>query len=92
MDISFDEILKRNDDIIIDIRSISDYRNGHITGAISIPEVELVREPSKYLEKYKTYYLYCNYGNRSRIVSNYLNQLGYHTVNILGGYHNYLLI
>lgn len=78
-------------DSIIDIRKYSEYLNGHIKGAISIEEKELVSKPMMYLNKEKTYYIYCNHGNRSRICVNYLNSLGYHTVNIDGGYANYLL-
>ena len=74
---------------IIDIRRYSDYLNGHIDGAISIEEGKLINNPSMYLNKDKIYYLYCNYGNRSKICVNYLNNLGYHTKNIEGGYHNY---
>ena len=91
MDVSYDEILKRSNGIIIDIRSFYEYQKGHISGAICIPEQELINSSSKYLKKDITYYLYCNHGHRSKNVSNFLNKLGYHTVNILGGYYNSLL-
>ena len=88
MDISFDEI---HSGVIIDIRDSSQYQIGHIPNAISIPEEKIIKQPSFYLKKNNVYYLYCNSGFRSRKCVNYLNSLGFHTVNILGGYQNYLL-
>ncbi len=90
MNISIKEVL--NKDHIIDIRSEFQYLKGHIRGASCIPESILLSNPSKYLTKEEVYYLYCNHGNRSKMCVNYLNQLGFHTVNIVGGYDNYLLI
>ena len=76
---------------IIDIRSIDKYNISHIPGAINIEYLELLSNPSKYLNMNDTYYLYCTSGYTSGIVSNKLNHLGYNTVNIDGGYNNYLL-
>ena len=42
-------------------------------------------------DKNTIYYIYCDYGNRSKHVVSYLNSLGYNCVNIEGGYNNYLL-
>ena len=76
---------------IIDIRNIKKYNQSHIEGAINIDQYDLLFNPSKYLKKDETYYIYCNSGVSSRVVVNRLNSLGYHTVNIDGGYNNYLL-
>ena len=76
---------------IIDIRSVDKYNIGHIPGAINIEYLELLSSPSKYLNMDDTYYLYCTSGYTSSIVSNKLNMLGYNTVNIDGGFNNYLL-
>ena len=76
---------------IIDIRSRSKYLESHIDGAINISEYELLFNSSKYLSKDKIYYLYCDYGRRSKVVSSKLNKMGYNTFNIDGGYNNYLL-
>lgn len=89
MDISYDQI---HSGVIVDIRNSSQYQMGHIPSAISIPEEELLKNPSIYLNTDSIYYLYCNSGIRSKRCVNYLNSLGYHTVNIFGGYQNYLLI
>ena len=76
---------------IIDIRSLNNYNKGHIDGAIHINQFDLLFNPSKYLKKDEIYYIYCNSGVSSKVVVNKLNSLGYHTVNIDGGYNNYLL-
>lgn len=76
---------------IIDVRSNNKYNANHISGAINIESFELLANPNKYLNKIDTYYLYCDSGYTSGIVSNRLNMLGYNTVNIEGGYNNYLL-
>lgn len=76
---------------IIDIRSFFQYQKGHIPGAISIEKYELLANPSKYLNKKQTYYIYCSSGIQSKMVVQRLNSIGYSTINIPGGYNNYLL-
>jgi rhodanese-related sulfurtransferase len=88
--ITIDELLKLKNINIIDIRDYTKYYNGHITGAVNISENELLINHNKYLNMNKIYYIYCDYGNRSRVCVNRLNNMGYNTVNIIGGYHNYL--
>ena len=89
--ITISELLKLNTNNIIDIRNNYEYQLGHIKNAKSIPVNELLLSPEKYLKKEETYYLYCNSGFTSLNVVKKLNKLGYRTVNIIGGYHNYLL-
>ena len=75
---------------IIDIRDKNSYLNGHIDKSMNINYFDLLRNHSKYLNTKDIYYLYCDSGVKSSIVVDRLNKLGYHTVNIVGGYHNYL--
>lgn len=89
--ISIDELLKNNNRIIIDIRNYNNYLKNHIPGAICIEERELLFYPDKYLNFNDIYYLYCYSGTRSRFLVTRLNRLGYHTVNIIGGFNHYLL-
>ena len=76
---------------IIDIRSRAKYNLNHIPGSINIESFALLNNPSKYLNKSDIYYLYCSSGITSKMVVNKLNSLGYNTVNIEGGFNNYLL-
>ena len=89
--INIEELLNKNNINIIDIRNNSRYNSGHIPGSINIPEVNLTLNPSKYLNKNDTYYIYCEHGSRASFVVNLLNSVGYNCVNINGGYNNYLL-
>lgn len=72
---------------IIDIRSRSDYLLGHIDGAICIPYYDLLFDPSRYLKKEEIYHIYCKSGITSKRVVSILNDMGYNTVNIDGGYN-----
>lgn len=76
---------------IIDIRTNYEYIQGRIPTAQNIDKLVLLRMPEKYLDKTKTYYIYCQSGHSSERLVERLNTLGYNTVNIIGGYNNYLL-
>ena len=73
---------------VIDIRDTNQYLQGHISGAISIPYLSLLSNPEKYLSKKETYQIYCSSGIRSKSIVQKLNRLGYHCVNLEGGYKN----
>ena len=45
--------------------------------------------PENYLDKDKIYYLYCDSGSKSRKLCMYLNQNGYNTIDLVGGYIRY---
>lgn len=90
--ISIKELLNKGSDIsIIDIRSNQSYNNNHIPNAKNIPSMELIANPSKYLEKDKTYYLYCQKGVTSIKVCSLLTNLGYKAINVNGGYEAWIL-
>lgn len=74
---------------IIDIRSYDKYLQGHIYNAVNIQKNELIYNVSKYLDKEKTYYIYCNLGNDSRRVCEILSNLGYDVINVYGGYNSF---
>lgn len=76
---------------IIDIRSNQSYNNNHIPGAINIPMERLLVEPKKYLQASTVYYIYCQKGISSPKLCQILNRMGYHTVNISGGYEEWIL-
>ena len=90
--IRVDEVMLLNHPIIIDIRAFYYYSLGHINGAISVPYYNLVNNYSHYLDFDKVYYLYCETGEQSREISLRLNGFGYRTINIIGGYQEYLRV
>lgn len=90
--INMEDLLQKKDVIIIDIRSKNEYLKKHIPGAISIEERQLFFSPEKYLNKIDIYYLYCSSGRRSKFLTSWLNHQGFHAVNVVGGFYNYLLM
>ncbi len=91
-EISMEEFLqhlKKENLKIIDIRDPFQYQRGAILGASNIPTHHLMMNPTHYLKKDNTYYIYCQSGFTSKKVVDKLNSLGYHTINIIGGYNNY---
>ena len=90
MQITIHDLLQLNPNNIIDIRSKSKYLSGHILNAKSVEAFQLVNNPNYYLDKDETYYIYCDSGFKSKDVTFFLNNLGYHTIHIIGGYNAYL--
>ena len=67
--------------IIIDVRSPQEYREGHVDGAISIPDYQIKKAIYKYVkEKDKLIVLYCSTGHRSQSVQKVLENMGYSNV------------
>jgi rhodanese-related sulfurtransferase len=89
--ISIDELLRLKNSNIIDIRSSSRYNLDHIMGAINIPFEQLLLYPDHYLNKYDTYYIYCEKGLQSQNICGILNNMGFRTISVMGGYSSYLL-
>ncbi len=76
---------------IIDLRSFEKYNTSHIEFSKNIPYLEMLKNPSKYLNKKNMYYLYCQYGKTSLRLSLLLNKQGFNTINMLGGYQEWLI-
>ncbi len=74
------------DYIIIDARTDAEFAEGHIEGAILIPEYEIAARAEKELpEKDALILVYCRSGRRSKIASEELIKLGYTNVKEFGG-------
>ncbi|MCT4614916.1 MAG: FAD-dependent oxidoreductase [Marinifilaceae bacterium] len=78
--------------IIIDVRSNSQYNEGHIPNAINIPLAE-IRNRANEISKNKELVVHCNKGVSGNAAQNVLLNLGFERVyNLSGGYKNYKLI
>ena len=72
--------------IIIDARTQEEYDQGHIPGAILIPEYEIADRAEKELpDKNQLILVYCRSGRRSKIAAEVLVKLGYTNVKEFGG-------
>lgn len=89
IDIKEIDFITKNDNLI-DIRDKYEYILSHINGAINIPYTYLLMMPDNYLDKNKKYYFYCDSGLKSRKICEFLNELGFKTVDLIGGYKSYL--
>ena len=76
----------KQDYIIIDARTQEEFDEGHIEGAIMIPEYEIKNKAEKELpDKDALILVYCRSGRRSKIASEELVKLGYTNVKEFGG-------
>ena len=76
--------LERKGAIIIDVRSPQEYNEGHIDGAILIPEYEIDKKANEILDnKDEILVTYCSTGKRSKKAKEKLNKMGYKKVFIL---------
>ena len=75
---------------LIDIRDNYLFNLGNIPNSKNIPMNFLIMNPDNYLNREDTYYIYCNRGISSKKTCEMLSSLGYHVVNIIGGYEEYI--
>lgn len=76
--------------ILLDVRTDEEFKNGHINGAVNIP-VDSLRERLKELDKSKEIIEYCQVGLRGYIASRILSENGFKVKNVTGGYKSYTL-
>ncbi len=62
--------------VILDVRTVAEFNDGHIEGAINIPVDELSGRLSE-LDKSKELLVYCRTGNRSATAVSILENAGY---------------
>ena len=88
-DISIDELRKKVSQgaILIDVRRNQEYREGHLQGAINIPDFEISSRVQREIpKKNQLIILYCQYGGRSKNASSLMKKMGYTNVfNLYGG-------
>lgn len=73
---------------LLDTRTPGEYERGHAQGFVNIPVDEL-RERLRELEKGKAVYVICQSGLRSYIACRILEQEGFESYNLAGGYRLY---
>ncbi|MBR3751023.1 MAG: rhodanese-like domain-containing protein [Clostridia bacterium] len=72
--------------ILIDARTQEEFAQGHIRGAVLIPEYEIAsRAPRELPDKNALILVYCRSGRRSKIAAQELVRLGYSNVKEFGG-------
>ena len=72
---------EKEGEILLDVRSIQEYREGHLDGAISIPEYEIKKRVEQELpNKGQMILIYCSSGIRSKIAYDEMKNLGYFNI------------
>ena len=78
------KMLKNNEVVLLDVREPYEIEVCNVKGSLFIPMNEIPQNIEQ-LDKEKRYAVMCHSGVRSLYVSNYLNSLGYSTLNVVGG-------
>ena len=72
--------------IILDVRTQEEYDQGHIPGAILIPDNRIDADAEKILtDQNQLILVYCRSGRRSKLAAERLVQLGYTNIKEFGG-------
>ena len=80
------EMIDREDVVIVDVRSLSEFMEGHIENAVSLPLDQIGDYAGDVIrDKDQTILVYCRSGNRSRTAAYALIALGYTHVYDFGG-------
>ena len=88
--ITQDEAMKmmqeQTDCLIVDVRRPDEFAEGHIAGAVNVPNETIEDEaPEALPDKEQTLLVYCRSGNRSKEASQKLADMGYTNVYEFGG-------
>ena len=81
------DIMNENENyIILDVRTVKEYNEGHIPNAICIPNETIGEDvTNKLSNKDQLILIYCRSGNRSKQAANKLKNLGYTNLIEFGG-------
>lgn len=72
------------DHLLVDVRTVAEFNEGHIEGAINIPVEELDQRLDE-LPQDETIVVYCRSGNRSADAADMLDEAGYSSVYDIDG-------
>jgi rhodanese-related sulfurtransferase len=70
---------------IVDVRDRADFNTSHVTGAISIPQVDLLDTATRCFEIDRDLYLYSNTDEEAATAAEQLRAAGYACVSVLRG-------
>ncbi len=75
--------------VLLDVRTVDEYRKGHIPGSINIPVDEISKAVARVPQKTTPLFVHCLSGSRSSRAVQYLKQQGYTDVKNIGGISSY---
>lgn len=71
--------------VLLDVRTPSEYRQGHIPGSVNLPLQDIEHAPGLPESKDSMLFVYCRSGNRSRLATQMLQSMGYKNAKNIGG-------
>ena len=80
-----EEYRKTDGAILLDVRTLQEYRAGHIPGSKNVPLQELDRVAAVAAGRDTALFVYCHSGARSRQAVDKLRRMGYLHVKNIGG-------
>ena len=83
----FAELIDSPEVVILDVRTVEEFNEGHIKGAILVDQnkSDFLKQVEQKLPKEKTIAIYCRSGRRSANAAERLAKAGYRPVNLKGG-------
>ena len=75
--------------LIVDVRSPSEFAQGHVKGAVNIPSPEIARIAKVAPDKNTPLFLHCLSGARSGAAARALKSMGYTNITNMGGISHY---
>ena len=78
-----------NGAVLLDVKTLKEYSNGHIDGSVNIPLDRISSVENIVKDKSTPLYVYCLSGGRSGQAVSYLKQIGYTNVKNIGGISSY---
>ena len=83
----FGELIKRNNVLLLDVRTASEFAESHIADAVNIDVNgnDFIKKALERLDKQFTIAVYCRSGRRSANAANQLAKEGFKVVNLTGG-------
>ena len=79
------EALQKEGALVMDVREVDEYNEGHISSAINMPLSQLQNGARTGLEKEQKYVVVCRSGSRSQTASEILYEEGYDVINVSEG-------
>ena len=73
----FWQLQQQQPNIIIDVRTASEFSEGHLASAINVPYQDIATITARYKNKDLPILLYCKSGRRAEIAATTLEKLGY---------------
>lgn len=83
----FQELIKLNDVQILDVRTMEEFKAGHLAGALQANWLNKIEFDSRtaHMDLSKPVYVYCQVGGRSAAAQAYLKGKGFQVINMEGG-------